>query len=144
MIVPVSYAEILDAPNAQELIDGYAREGSLEELGTPSPQRELYKLLELSGGFQAFGVYRKNVLIGFASVIIYVLPHYGKKIAVTESIFISPGHYGGGALLRHIKKYARENGCGWFLYSAPTGSRFDRILARRLRHSNNIYVEVLM
>lgn len=146
MIRAVSYATILDAPNAKELLDEYAAECSLPELGAASPQRELYEMLEKSGGFQAFGVYDSDVLIGFASVLMYVLPHYGKKIATNESIFVSSSVRGEGyGVRKFIKQWGKDNNCVVFLYTAPVGSEFDKSLAadERCRHTNNVYVEVL-
>lgn len=146
MIKPVSYSTILDDPNAEALLAEYAAECSLPELGTPSPQRELYAMLEASGGFQAFGVYDGDRIVGFAAVLIYVLPHYGKKIAATESIFISKIQRGSGhGLLGYLNEYARKNGCVAFLYSAPKGSKFDRMMSvmDEYKHTNNVYLRSL-
>lgn len=140
MIRPVSYAEILNAPNWPDLLAEYTTECS--RLGKASPQPELYALLERSGGFQAFGVYDCDMLVGFAAVLIYVLPHFGKKIAATESIFMASAYrYIGHGLMGYIEQYARENECEEFLYSAPEGSRFDRVLSLSdgYQHTNNVY-----
>lgn len=146
MIRPVSYATILYDPNAASLLAEYAAECSIPALGVPSPQRDLYAMLEASGGFQAFGVYDGDVLVGFASVLIYALPHYGQKIATTESIFISESQRGmGHGLLGYLNEYARENGCVAFLYTAPQGSRFDRMMSvmDEYSHTNNVYLRSL-
>lgn len=148
MIKPVSYATILDDPNWPALLAEYAAECSMPELGPPNPQRDLYELLEKSGGFQAFGVYDGNNLAGFACVLIYVLPHFGVKVATTESIFLSrsyPSPLTGMNLLNYLQEYALNNECRAFLYSAPVGSRFDRLLTLfdSHRHTNNIYLKPL-
>lgn len=148
MIKPVSYSTILDDPNWPVLLSEYAAECSLPELGEPNPQRDLYELLEKSGGFQAFGVYDRETLIGFACVLIYVLPHYGTKIAASESLFIRQGYPSpltGLNLMAYIEDYAKQNGCLDFLYSAPIGNRFDRLLKAidRTRHTNNTYAVTL-
>lgn len=150
MIRPVTYEDILNDPNAQGLLEEYAKECSLPELGEPCPQPELYKLLESKGGMQVFGVYdgycKDDPLVGFASVLIYMLPHYGKMVATTESIFISREYRKttyGVDLMGFIESYARHMGVETFLYSAPVGSRFDRLLASVSRHSNNVYVRQL-
>jgi len=143
MIRPVGYSEILDDPNWPTLLAEYAAECSLPELGEPSPQRELYELLEKSGGFQAFGVYEGDRLIGFACVLIYVLPHYGTKIAASESMFVTYGSSEGLDLKETMKNHARRMGCSQFIWSAPVGSRFDLLLSRLHRHTNNVYLEVL-
>jgi hypothetical protein len=149
VIRPVSYTEILDAPNSAELMAEYAAECSLPELGMPNPQRALYELLEKSGGFQAFGVYDERTLVGFASVLDYVLPHYGKKIAATESLFLGSGYRSKGLpglhLLDSMQDYAKTQGCGHMLYSAPVGSRFDKMMTLfdNYRHTNNIYLRTI-
>lgn len=144
MIRPVSYATILDDPSWPTLLAEYSAECSLPELGTPNPQRDLYAILEKSGGFQAFGVYEEDKLVGFASVLIYVLPHYGKKIATTESMFVREKFGAFGLELKQvISQYARENLCCSFIYSAPCGSRFDKLLSFCHPHTNNVYLETL-
>jgi hypothetical protein len=139
MIRPVSYAEIFNDPSFSILTEEYGAECST--LGKPNPQPDLYKLLEESGGLQVFGVYEETSLVGFASVLIYNLPHFGNKIATTESIFITRNfrHYGLD-LMATIEHYAKVSGCEDFLYSTPVDSRFDRLLnALEYDHTNNVY-----
>lgn len=143
MIKPVGYSEILDDPNWPALLAEYAAECSLPELGEASPQRDLYDLLEKSGGFQAFGVYDNETLVGFSSVLIYVLPHFGKKIASSESIFVAQPSGSGLDLIDSMKAHARVNECSHFIWSARVGSRFDLLLKHLHRHTNNVYLETL-
>lgn len=144
MIRAVSYAAILDDPNWPKLLEEYSAECSLPELGPAVPQRELYATLEASGGFQAFGVYGAGGLVGFATVLVYVLPHYGKKIATTESIFVAKEYTGvtPALLMLNLHEHARNSGCSEFMYSAPKGSRFDQRLSqsKTARHTNNVYL----
>lgn len=148
-IRPISCAELLQDPDIKVLLDEYDAECALPELRPSDPQLELYEVLEKSGGFQAFGVYDNGYLIGFASVIVYELPHYGKKVAATESIFVSESHRGdiGGRLLLFIENYAKSKECVAFLYSAPVGSQFAHLLTANLdryRHTNNVYLRSLV
>ena len=149
LIRPVSYAEILDAPNAGRLLSDYAAECSIPELSPFCPQAYLYEAMEKSGGLQCFGAYDGDMLVGFASVLTYILPHYGKKIATTESIFVAESHrhYGlGRELLNYIEKFAKEQGCAVFLYTAPAGSRFAKMLSLnidRYRRTNIVYLRNL-
>ena len=143
MILPVSYATILDDPNWPTLLKEYSAECSLPEIGVASPQRDLYGLLQKSGCFQAFAVYESDLMVGFAAVLIYVLPHYGVKVASTESIFVTKSCNRGIELRDAIKRYAIKNGCVKFLYSAPVGSRFDKVLSATIPHTNNVYIETL-
>ena len=144
----ISYREILDAPNAAELFREYAAECSLPEIGKIFPQAAMYEALERSGGMKAFGVYKGEVLIGFAVLLMYVVPHYGRKIAAPESVFLARAerHSGGGAdLMNLLERTAKEAGCVAMLYSAPAGSRLEDLLRKRrgFRHSNTVFVREL-
>jgi GNAT superfamily N-acetyltransferase len=149
IIIPATYRQLLDDPHSETLFAEYAEECSLPELGPIAPQRELYEALEASGGMRCFGVYHKMALVGFVTILIYVLPHYGKKIATTESIFLSRKHRTGWAgmeMLRFIEAYAKESGCAAVLYTTPEGSRFSTLLSIRdeYRHSNNVFMKGLV
>ena len=149
LIRPVSYAEILSAPNAERLMSDYAAECSIPELGPINPQRELYAAMEQSGAMQAFGVYEEGTLIGFMTVLIWTVPHYGKKIASTESIFLASERRDSGIganMLQYIEEYAKGNDCAAIQYTAPVNSRFARLLAinvDRYRRTNSIYLRNL-
>jgi GNAT superfamily N-acetyltransferase len=144
VIRPISYADILQAPSAQELIDAYAAECSIPEIGTPCPQSDLYALLEASGALHTFGVYKSDELVGFAAVLTSVLPHYGQKVATLESIFVAHKHRDadvGRMLLMAVEEFAKEQDCEVVLYSAPLDSRFDRFLGYlpEYRQTNKVY-----
>lgn len=132
VIRPVSYAEILNAPSASVLLAAYGAECSIPEIGEINPQAEMYRQMEKTGMFQAFGAFDGEELVGFAAVLTYVLPHYGRKIATVESIFVSPPHRTqgtGNALMNAIENYAKGQNCEVILYSARTGSQFERLLS---------------
>lgn len=147
-IRPVSFSTLLDDCHAQQLFAEYERECALEELGATCPQREMYAAMERSGLFTAFGVYVGERLVGFATLLLYVLPHYGKKIANVESIFISPAWRNtgiGSELIHEIERFATHETCAAILYSAPTGSRLERLLGlkKTYRRSNAIFIRSL-
>ncbi len=132
------YSEILRDPNAQALVREYSNECSLPELGEARPQAHIYEALERGGSMQSYGLYEGEHLIGFAVLLFYPLPHYGKLIAATESIFIAAEHRGNGngeQLLKFIESVARERGCAAVQYSVPVGSRFGRLLDLRAMQS---------
>lgn len=149
VIRPISFRQILDAPNAKELLDEYAAECSLPEIGQIDPQVHIYEAMEKSGAMQAFGVYDGATLIGFVTVLIYTLPHYGKKIAVTESIFLASEHRHKGIgpkMLALVRGYAKSKECMVVQYIAPVGSRFSKLLsinAPRYRRTNIVFTENL-
>jgi len=144
-IKKISYEDFWMEKNSQSLLDEYADECSIPGIGKAIPQKEMYAMMEKSGALQGFAAYRDEMLVGFAAVLIYVLPHYGKKIASTESIFVSKKYNGAGReLMEFIEKYAKENGCVAFLYSALLNSRFDRLLSVTANRTNSVYMRSLV
>lgn len=145
----MGYRDILGAPNAAELLAEYSAECALPELGEAAPQAHLYEAMERSGAMQAFGVFEGRALIGFATVLIYTVPHYGKWASATESIFIAREKRSAGAaglLLDTIDGYAKGRGCEASFYSAPVGSRFARFLhlhSDRYRNTNSVFLRKL-
>ncbi len=143
-IRPISYAEILDSPDAAELLAEYSAECSIPEIGVPDPQRETYARMESLGLMHSFGVFGKKSLVGFATILVFVLPHYGKKIANVESLFLAKAHRRGGAgrqLLAKIEQAAVEMGCCGMLYNARAGSRLEQLLSSlpRYKRTNSVF-----
>jgi hypothetical protein len=127
----VSFLEILGAPNAQQLIDGYAAECSIPGA---DPQVQMYSAMEQSRALQCFGAYIGAELVGFISVLNAPTPHRGKRVGSIESLFASPAHRNTGAgncLLTAAEQYAHEISCEALLYTARVGSRLEKILSRR-------------
>ena len=146
MIRPVSYSVLMADPHYPQLIAEYGAECSIPEIGRINPQPDLYATLEQSGGFHLFGVYGGETLIGFVSLLIYVLPHYGVKVATTESIFLASAHRHsdtGTKMLEFIEAFAKEQGCKVMLYTAPLEGRFARLLMCKHRCTNLVFVESL-
>lgn len=129
----VSYSEILAAPNATRLIDEYAAECSSPD---HDPQVHMYAALEAVGALQCFGAYaaEDELLVGFASVLIAISPHNGKRIASVESIFVPTRHRNTGAgnlLLTAVEDYAAAAECISLIYAARVGSRLHKVLLLR-------------
>lgn len=144
-IRPVTFAAILDAPNSEALLAEYARECSIPEIGEFNPQRAMYAAMEASGGFKVFGVFHMEQIIGFFALLIYVLPHYGQRIATTESIFLALAHRRAPVwqqMRKFIREYAKEQGCRTVLLTAPAESRFEKLLMldEDCRRSNSVFV----
>jgi GNAT superfamily N-acetyltransferase len=145
---PISYAEILGASNAAILLAAYSAECSIPEIGETNPQPEMYAQMERSGMFQSFGAFAGSELIGFASALDFMLPHYGRKIANVESLFVSPVYRtcrAGNALMNAIEAYGKEKDCEVISYSARTGSQFERLLSclRPYQRTNAVFMRSL-
>lgn len=128
-MLPTRYSEIL----ASDLIKEYAAECATSSIGRPNPQPETYEQLENSGLLRCFGLYRDAKLIGFASILLSPLPHYGVKVGIAESLFVTSSErgLGSGKLLRNIEAYARASECVSILCSAPVGGAFEAFLRGR-------------
>lgn len=113
------------------LIAEYAAECSIAAIGEIDPQSDIYTTLENAGVSQSFMVYSDSQEIGFAIVLTPVLPHYGKRVATMESLFVSKDHRSSGAgriLMTAVEDYAKHIGCAGILYSSPAGGQLERVL----------------
>jgi GNAT superfamily N-acetyltransferase len=125
---------IFRAPNWDALCSQYGDECSLPEIGKVNPQPEMYASMERHGALQCFGAFADDTLVGFAAVLIYIDPQYGKKVAIVENVFIAPSFRRttlGLGLLIKVERHAKENGCTAIGYSVPIGGSLERLLARR-------------
>lgn len=144
----VNYRDIFDAPNATELFDAYARECSIPSIGAPNPQIDIYDSMSKAGLMHCFGAYDNDALIGFAVVLSHVLPHYSKRVATVESLFTLSAYRRSGVgakLLSIVESFACADGCVAILYSAPSGSTFERLLSRKQGYAktNAVYCKEL-
>lgn len=140
MIQPVSIAVLLAA---SELIAEYAEECSIPGIGAIDPQQAIYEALEHSGMLQSFAAFNGDKMVGFANILTPVLPHYGKRVATVESLFMGKANRNtgaGGELMRHIENFAKEQGCMGILYSAPAESALEYLLqAKDYQRTNAVF-----
>jgi GNAT superfamily N-acetyltransferase len=64
-------------------------------------------------------------------VVTPIFPHYGKRVATAESIFVTKERRGSGAgldLMRAVEKFVEQLGCVGILYSSPAGGQLERLL----------------
>ena len=144
----IQYSDILGAPNATELLAEYAAECSIPEIGKANPQTEMYEAMQRSGMLHTFGAFEGWELVGFAAVLVFVLPHYGRKIANVESLFVAQSRRpsnAGRELMDAIEKHARQEGCQVMLYNAPAGSQLEKLLTllKPYRRTNSVFCRSL-
>ena len=136
-ILPISFQDVL---NAKELLAEYAAECSIPAIGPIDPQPQIYKSLEDAQVMQCFGAFDPD-LIGFGNVLMSVFPHYGRKIATIESLFVAHAHRrtsAGSELMRVIEGFVKDAGCEGILYSAPAQGKLERLLeAKKQYHRTN-------
>lgn len=141
-------AVIFDDPASAELFEEYAAECANSLLGPVNPQRAIYEALEPTGSVQCFAAYCAGILRGFAFVLLGPLPHYGRRCATVESLFVARAVRSEGlgpTLMRKMEDHARDMGCEAIFYSAPVGSRLARLLFLReeYRKTNHIFTRRL-
>lgn len=128
-----SYDEVLDSPQFEALCAEYAQESTRTTLGDYNPQRDTYAMLEKAGVLHTLGAFNGDELVGFISVLFNVTPHYGKRIAVSESYFVSTKHRAGGIgvkLLKSAEQLAVEYGAVGLFISAPVNGTLEKIMPR--------------
>ncbi len=140
--------EIIDSPNINALLNEYSQESSLSEIGPPAAQFPVYLQLEEMGVLHVIGAFQSNELIGFVTILISPLPHYGQKVATSESLFVASAARKTGAGLKLIwaaEALAKKQGATAFLLSAPEGGQLVEVMRGRRdwRPSNRVFVKDL-
>jgi hypothetical protein len=139
-------AEIFDHPRGPGLIAEYAAECGNALIGKPAPRKDMYQNLEASGLGQCFAAYEDEQLVGFAMVLVCVVPHFGLALANAESLFVTREASCGGQLMRTLDDYATDRGCVTIFYTAPVGSRLARLLflcADQYTNTNHVFAKRL-
>ena len=143
----VSVDSVLSDPDLISLLTEYGREVSFEAGPKPKPDFERYKVLEKSGSFHVLGCYDGNTLIGFMTILVAVLPHWGRMMGVSESYFVSSAYRKTGAGLALLHKgeiFAKELGAEYFLVSAPVGGRLEEVLPHvGYDETNRVFLKAL-
>lgn len=125
MIERVHYKEIL---KNKAILAEYAKDCLMDVY---DPQEQIYEAMDKAGMLHCLGVYKGGQLVGFASLVVSIMPHNGKKIAAVESVFALPEYrkYGVGLyLVRAARDKAKELGCDLVAYTPRLGSALDKIL----------------
>lgn len=141
-------SDIEAAPNLEALLAEYGAESSLPEIGPAAAQFPMYRHLETAGMLHAIGAFQGDELVGFVCVLVSVLPHYGRTVATSESLFVTAPARSTGAgmrLLRNAEDVAREHGASAFLLSAPVDSQLEKVMrgTHSYRPSNSVFVKEL-
>lgn len=143
----VSFAEIEASPTFRALLDEYGQESAIPEFGTQSIQRDIYLALEQSGATRVLAAFHGDELIGFVSVVVSVIPHFGKMSATTESFFVGRAHRktgAGMALLREAEKHAAAMGAIGLFVCAPVASRLAKVMPHiGYRETNHVFFRAL-
>jgi GNAT superfamily N-acetyltransferase len=141
-------ADMESAPRLAELFAEYAQESALQDLGEPVVQIETYRQMEAAGVLHMIGAFQGPHLVGFLVLIVSVVPHFGRLIASTESLFVSKSARRGGAgmqLLQLAESVSAELGAVGLFVSAPVGSQLEKVLQAKktYRNTNSLFFRSL-
>lgn len=144
---PCTVADLADAPEFEALAQEYAAEaGRAISLGA-APQIDIYKSAESAGNMLFAGAWLDEKLVGFLVLALYIVPHYGTKIAATESIFVTESARNTGAgkqMLKQAESIACDAGATGLAVSAPIGGRLAKILPHiGFKHTNELFFKGL-
>jgi GNAT superfamily N-acetyltransferase len=145
-IITVAAIATTDIKDQPELLAEYAAECGVAALGPISPQWEMYERMQAAGLLQMFGVYVDGGMVGFANVLVSVLPHYGFIASTVESLFVAQAHRNSGAgarLMKTIERHARDRECKAVFYGAPAGGKMEGLLGKRYARASSMYYKPL-
>ncbi len=143
MIRQITLEELTSAPEFDDLAEAYRVEAAIDDLPMPTYEAHIYRSMEAAGLLHILSAHQGDRLIGFLSLIVSVLPHYGMTCATAESYFVDARHRRGGAgikLLRKAESLSEELGAGGLLLSART-DRPPSVILPRSGHApaNTVY-----
>jgi len=146
---PCTYSDVESAPAFEAMLDEYGDESSVDPAWRPVPQGDTYRALEANGVLHVLGAYLDDEMVGFLSILVTVLPHFGRVAAVTESFFVTPAARKTGAglhLLREAEALALGRGAEGLLVSTPAGGALDRVMGHlySYRLTNRVYFRGLV
>ncbi|CAB4124500.1 acetyltransferase domain containing protein [uncultured Caudovirales phage] len=136
-----SVTEFCASDNLDELFSEYAAESSIEGLPVYKVNFETYKVLDQAGVIKLACAYSGDVIVGFISVLVTVLPHYSETLATVESFFVAKQYRAGGAglrLLRWAETLVQEAKLPGLLVSAPAASILSTILPKLGYNNTNL------
>jgi GNAT superfamily N-acetyltransferase len=131
LIRPCSIHEIENSINIDELLKEYGEESAIRGLPQPSAQMVTYRQFEAIGAIYVIGAFIDNLLIGFITILSPTMPHYGVRVAASESFFVLKAYRKTGAGLKILKaaeNYAKEILASGILITAPLGSNLAEVL----------------
>lgn len=140
-IRPVTVDQATQSPEFPALALAYGAEAKIAGMPPPVTKFDAYRHLEASGMFKAFGAFKDDALVGFISLIVPLIPHYGSPIGTSESFFVAKEHRHTGAglkLLKAAELQAQTMGALGLFVSAPIASDLAKVLPRRGFTATNI------
>ena len=136
-----SIRELFSMPEFIGLRDEYMAECALAGMRHSLPRLEYYGMLEDAGVLTVYCAFHGGRLVGFVTLVVAPIAHYGVPMMATESIFVGSEHRKTGAglaLLRAAEEHAKNKGIHIMQVSAPLGGRFERVMSRQGYECTNV------
>ena len=128
----VGFEEVTNDPAFAMLAAEY-KNSAAEGMPEIDLQEDVYIRLERAGTMATLAAYVGGEMVGFISILVSVIPHYGVPVAASESFFVAPEHRSTGAgmlLLKRAEGLAMSMGAVGLMVSAPVGRSLDKVLSR--------------
>lgn len=139
--------DVMASPELARLLDAYAQECSLPEIGSPKPDFSVYEMLESAGAAVFVTAHDYDQLVGFAVLLVTQNPHYGKRVGVVESLFLDVDYRSGDngrRLVGYVETMAAHMGAEALLVSAPVGGALAKVAPRwGFRETNQVFAKVI-
>lgn len=143
----IAFEQLESDPSWPRIVAEYADECRIAGMPPCDYQADMYRMLEAHGSMHLIGAYVGGELVGFCNLIVTRLPHYGKVVGTTESIFVAKQWRRTGAglgLLRSAELVSREFGAVALLMTAPAGGSMERLMPTvGYRHTNTVFFKAL-
>lgn len=142
-----SVTELRRAEGFVEMVQEYGTDCAKEGLPAPATKLSLYHQMEATGVLTCFGAFEGELLVGFATVICQMSPHYGVIMASIESLFVRESWRKSGAglkLIRAAEVKAREVKSPTLFVFAPTGGALEQVLPRlKYKSTSHVFMKDL-
>jgi GNAT superfamily N-acetyltransferase len=144
LVTPCTFDSLEADPAFSRLVEGYTHECAIPEFTPGEVQGDAYRAMEAAGVLHCFEVRAEGALVGFLTILLHVLPHFGVRTAIVESVYVDPDHRGAGlSVVREAKAFATQHNTRGLLMSAPAGGALARLLPRLgFRHTNETFLWV--
>lgn len=125
----ISCQEALNSPRWPQIQAAYEDECRYPDLPADLDV-DAYCALEASGAFHAIGAFDGAELVGFATYILYSIPHFkGRRLASCESIWLDRAYRvrgNGMRLIDEMMRLAKEDGAYGIYLGAKVGTAAER------------------
>ena len=138
----VSARVIYSSPEFDQIVRDYCEESGNPDLGEAVPALDFYERMEQADAVRCAAAYEGERIVGIVVVVTTLYPHFGKRIASVESLWLDRKHRAGGAGLKLIRKaqaLAREMGAVGIYYGARSGSRLAQLYGRLFTPMNSLF-----